>query len=153
MKNYMILLPLALISFTFTSCDNDDNDDPVIPTIQAPQTYSFERNGESTISYSGQTTRLEQADELYAALNSSGSTASGLDLMFNGSDGSSAGFANDLLNGTSKIIGSKTASSTLSGSATTKDKIQPIYYRFCFKRSAKLEYGCSSRHARFNYFS
>ena len=122
MKNYMILLPLALISFTFTSCDNDDNDDPVIPTIQAPQTYSFERNGESTISYSGQTTRLEQADELYAALNSSGSTASGLDLMFNGSDGSSAGFANDLLNETSKIIGSKTASSTLSGSATTKDK-------------------------------
>ena len=121
-KNYMILLPLALISFTFTSCDNDDNDDPVIPTIQAPQTYSFERNGESTISYSGQTTRLEQADELYAALNSSGSTASGLDLMFNGSDGSSAGFANDLLNGTSKIIGSKTASSTLAGSATTKER-------------------------------
>ena len=63
MKNYIILLPLVLISFTFTSCDNDDNDDPVIPTIRAPQTYSFERNGESTISYSGQTTRLEQADE------------------------------------------------------------------------------------------
>jgi hypothetical protein len=122
MKNYIILLPLVLISFTFTSCDNDDNDDPVIPTIQAPETYSFERNGESTISYSGQTTRLEQADELYAALNSSGSTASGLDLMFNGSDGSSAGFANDLLNGTSKIIGSKTASSTLAGSATTKER-------------------------------
>ena len=122
MKNYIILLPLVLISFTFTSCDNDDNDDLVIPTIQAPQTYSFERNGESTISYSGQTTRLEQADELYAALNSSGSTASGLDLMFNGSDGSSAGFANDLLNGTSKIIGSKTASSTLAGSATTKER-------------------------------
>ena len=34
MKNYIILLPLVLISFT--SCDNDDNDQPVIPTIQAP---------------------------------------------------------------------------------------------------------------------
>ena len=122
MKNYIILLPLVLISFTFTSCDPDDNDQPVIPTIQAPETYSFERNGESTVSYSGQTTRLEQADELYAALNSSESTASGLDLMFNGSEGSSAGFANDLLNGTSKIIGSKTASSTLAGSATTKER-------------------------------
>jgi hypothetical protein len=123
MKNYLLLLPLALISFTFTSCDDDDdNNDPVIPAIQAPDTYSFERNNESTVSYSGQTTRLEQADELYAALNSEGSTAEALDLMFNGSDGSSAGFANDLLNGTSKIIGSKTASSTLAGSATTKER-------------------------------
>ena len=122
MKNYLFLLPLALISFTFTSCDDDDNNDPVVPAIQAPDTYSFERNNESTVSYSGQTTRLEQADELYAALNSEGSTAAALDLMFNGSDGSSAGFANDLLNGTSKIIGSKTASSTLAGSATTKER-------------------------------
>ena len=123
MKNYLLLLPLALISFTFTSCDDDDdNNDPVVPAIQAPDTYSFERNNESTVSYSGQTTRLEQADELYAALNSEGSTAAALDLMFNGSDGTSAGFANDLLNGTSKIIGSKTASSTLAGSATTKER-------------------------------
>jgi hypothetical protein len=122
MKNYLLLLPLALISFTFTSCDDDDNNDPVVPALQAPETYSFERNNESTVSYSGQTTRLEQADELYAALNSEGSTATGLDLMFNGSDGSSAGFTNDLLNGTSKIIGSKTASSTLAGSATTKER-------------------------------
>jgi len=122
MKNYLLLLPLALISFTFTSCDDDDDNDSVIPSIQTPDTYSFERNNESTISYSGQTTRLEQADELYAALNSEGSTAEALDLMFNGSDGSSAGFANDLLNGTSKIIGSKTASSTLAGSATTKER-------------------------------
>ena len=122
MKNYLLLLPLALISFTFTSCDDDDDNDSVIPSIQTPDTYSFERNNESTVSYSGQTTRLEQADELYAALNSEGSTAEALDLMFNGSDGSSAGFANDLLNGTSKIIGSKTASSTLAGSATTKER-------------------------------
>ena len=84
-----------MVLISFTSCDNDDNDQPVIPTIQAPETYSFYRNGESTVSYSGQTTRLEQADELYSALNSSGSTASGLDLMFNGSEGSSAGIAND----------------------------------------------------------
>ena len=122
MKNYLLLLPLALISFTFTSCDDDDDQGSVIPSIQTPDTYSFERNNESTVSYSGQTTRLEQADELYAALNSEGSTAAALDLMFNGSDGSSAGFANDLLNGTSKIIGSKTASSTLAGSATTKER-------------------------------
>ena len=133
MKNYILLLPLALISFAFTSCDDgDDNNDPVIPTIQAPETYSFERNGESTISYSGQTTRLEQADELYAALNSSESTEAGLNLMFNGSDGSSAGFANDLLNGTSKIIGSKTASSTIAGSATTKQRFNQYIINFAY---------------------
>ena len=132
MKNYLLLLPLALISFTFTSCDDDDNNDPVVHAIQAPDTYSFERNNESTVSYSGQTTRLEQADELYAALNSEGSTAAALDLMFNGSDGSSAGFANDLLNGTSKIIGSKTASSTLAGSATTKQRFNQYIINFAY---------------------
>ena len=122
MKNYFKFLACSLMIITISSCDKDNNNDPIIPNIDAPETYSFQRNGESTVSYSGQTTRLEQADELYAALNSAESTAVGLDLMFNGSDGSSAGFANELLNGTSKIIGSKTASSTLAGSATTKER-------------------------------
>ena len=122
MKNYFKFLACSLIIIIISSCDKDNNNDPIIPNIDAPETYSFQRNGESTVSYSGQTTRLEQADELYAALNSAESTAAGLDLMFNGSDGSSAGFANELLNGTSKIIGSKTASSTLAGSATTKER-------------------------------
>lgn len=122
MKNYFKFLACSLMIITISSCDKDNNNDPIIPNIDAPETYSFQRNGESTVSYSGQTTRLEQADELYAALNSAESTAAGLDLMFNGSDGSSAGFANELLNGTSKIIGSKTASSTLAGSATTKER-------------------------------
>ena len=122
MKNYFKFLAYSLMIITISSCDKDNNNDPIIPNIDAPETYSFQRNGESTVSYSGQTTRLEQADELYAALNSAESTAAGLDLMFNGSDGSSAGFANELLNGTSKIIGSKTASSTLAGSVTTKER-------------------------------
>ena len=122
MKNYYKFLACSLMIITISSCDKDNNNDPIIPNIDAPETYSFQRNGESTVSYSGQTTRLEQADELYAALNSAESTAAGLDLMFNGSDGSSAGFANELLNGTSKIIGSKTASSTLAGSVTTKER-------------------------------
>ena len=43
-----------------------------------------------------------------------------LDAMFNGVDGSSAGFSNEDLNGTSKIIGSKTSASTLQGSAVDR---------------------------------
>ena len=113
-----MLLSLAIFVF---SCDNDDNDnDNGGNNIVAPTSYEFSRDGESSVSFSGQTTRLTQAEELYAALNSSEATESGLDLMFNGDANGSAGFADASLNGTSKIIGSKTAASTLAGSATTK---------------------------------
>ena len=63
----------------------------------------------STVSYGGQTTRLMQADELYSALNDASSTEVALDLMFGGDSNGSAGFADPALNGTSKIIRSKTS--------------------------------------------
>ena len=67
-----MLLSLAIFVF---SCDNDDNDnDNGGNNIVAPTSYEFSRNGESSVSFSGQTTRLTQAEELYAALNSSEAT-------------------------------------------------------------------------------
>ena len=85
MKNLIyksLILSLAIFVY---SCDNDDNDnDNGGNNIVAPTSYEFSRNGESSVSFSGQTTRLTQAEELYAALNSSEATESGLDLMFNG---------------------------------------------------------------------
>ena len=119
MKNIIyksMFLLLAIFSF---SCDSD-NDNSNTNTIVAPDYYEFTRNGESSVSFSGQTTRLMQAEELYAELNSSEATETGLDLMFNGDSNGSAGFSDASLNGTSKIIGSKTAASALAGSATTK---------------------------------
>ena len=71
-----------------------------------------------------------QAEELYTALNSSEATETGLDLMFNGDSDGSAGFADASLNGTSKIIGSKTAASTLAGSATTKARFDNMITDF-----------------------
>ena len=110
---------LSLAMFVF-SCDNDDdNNDPVVPTLDIPETYDFTRNGESTVSFGGQVTRLSQSDELYDALNDP-SDFDTLDAMFNGVDGSSAGFSNDDLNGTTKIIGGKTSASTLQGSAVDR---------------------------------
>ena len=50
-----------------------------------------------------------QADELYSALNDDSSTEAALDLMFGGDSNGSAGFADPALNGTSKIIRSKTS--------------------------------------------
>ena len=119
---------LSLAIFTF-SCDSD-NDNNNSNTIVAPDSYEFTRNGESSVSFSGQTTRLMQAEELYAALNSSEATETGLDLMFNGDSNGSAGFADASLNGTSKIIGSKTAASTLAGSATTKARFDNMITDF-----------------------
>lgn len=110
MKNFKFLnliLSLVLVGFVF-SCSDDDNDSPVSPG--APATYKFERNGASTVSYSGQTTRLKQADELYSALNSATSTEAAMDLMFAGDgNGQSAGFSDATLNGTTKLIRSKTS--------------------------------------------
>ncbi len=129
MKNLIfksMFLSLAIFAFSCDS-DNDNNDSN---TIVAPDSYEFTRNGESSVSFSGQTTRLMQAEELYAALNSSEATETGLDLMFNGDSNGSAGFADASLNGTSKIIGSKTAASTLAGSATTKARFDNMITDF-----------------------
>ena len=87
-----MLLSLAIFVF---SCDSDDDDNQGGNTIVAPSSYEFTRNGASTVSFGGQTTRLTQAEELYSALNSNESTASGLDLMFNGDGNGSAGFADE----------------------------------------------------------
>ena len=46
--------------------------------------------------------------------------------MFNGDGNGSAGFADESLNGTSKIIGSKTSASTLAGSAATKQRFDDM---------------------------
>ena len=116
-----------LTIFVF-SCDSDSDDDGS-SLITAPETYEFTRNGATSVSFSGQTTRLNQADELYGALNAETDEAS-LMLMFAGSDGTSAGFANPDLNGTSKLIRSKTAASTLSGSATTKARFDAMITDF-----------------------
>ena len=57
---------------------------------------------------------------MYGALNSADATVSALNLMFAGDGGSSAGFTNPDLNGTTKLIRSKTSASTLRGSAATQ---------------------------------
>jgi hypothetical protein len=118
-----MLLSLAIFVF---SCDSDDDDNNMVDPIVAPSSYDFTRDGETSVIYSGQTTRLAQSEQLYDALNALTSLED-LDMMFNGgSDGNSAGFADDPsgieLNGTSKKIGNKTSSSTLRGDAILKSQ-------------------------------
>ena len=114
---------LLTIILILVSCGDDDNhnhEHGLENEVIVPETYIFERNGMSSVSYSGQTTRLNQSDELYNALNDNSFTLSDLNKMFQGENGSSAGFSDDKLNGTSKIIGSKTSASSLRGNALTK---------------------------------
>lgn len=70
----MSMLLLAMISCS---------DDPVTVELQVPATYSFERNGQSSVDYSGQTDRLEQLNQIRSKLNSAngGNQVSGQELL------------------------------------------------------------------------
>ena len=113
-------LILTITSLFFMSCD-PDNDliDTPDPTV-APSTYNFTRNGTTTVSYSGQTTRIAMGQEFVSALKDETKTEIQLDAMFNHQAGGSD-FSDDNLNSSSKNIRSKTAASTDLFSANTTD--------------------------------
>ncbi len=74
----------------------------------------FTREGESTVSFAGQTTRLKQTKEIGSNLKKTTSVAA-IQLMFEGEEvngsSQSAGFSDASLNGTTKIVRSKTSAS------------------------------------------
>ncbi len=88
-----ILLFLVLGSLTFlgTGCDTNNTDG----TIEAPETYEFMRNGESSVAYPGQTDRLKMVAEMkaYIAKGNNGDLLSKQDLvdMFENTNGDGAG--------------------------------------------------------------
>lgn len=107
---FLLIFPLFIIS-----CNNDDDDD-IIVDITVPATYEFTRNGLSTVSFSGQTTRLKQVDEIYSALNSNSFSEEQIDKMF--ADGE--GFSDATLNGTGKKVRSKTSAGCAAGNSSTQ---------------------------------
>ena len=54
-----------------------------INNILPPDAYSFTREGVSTVYYTGQSARLEMAQEISSALNNETFTADEIDSMFN----------------------------------------------------------------------
>ncbi|VAW09931.1 FIG00930717: hypothetical protein [hydrothermal vent metagenome] len=114
----------ALSALIFTSCSNDDDvkppkvDGPVV--ITAPATYAFERNGNSNVSFGGQTTRIKMAKELGSALKDNSLTEMQLDGMFAHEEGN-ADFEDADLNASGKSIRSKVAASIDYFSANTTD--------------------------------
>lgn len=114
MKN--IVFGFALLSVAiFSSCKSDDEKiDPVV-VIEAPATYSFERNGNSNVSFGGQTTRIKMAGEIASALKDPTNTETTLAELF--ADGT--GFGEAGLNTSGKNLRSKVAASNDFFSANT----------------------------------
>ena len=115
MKNYTNISKyflLLIFPLLFIACD--DNEDDIVNEVVAPATYEFTRDGVSTVSFSGQTTRLNQVDAIYNYLNFKDEdggkpvfkTEAELKSMF--ADGDV--FMTGTLNGTGKKVRSKTGS-------------------------------------------
>lgn len=105
------LLPFLITTLLF-SCDSDNDD--VSPTIQAPATYNFERNGQSTVSFSGQTTRIQMGEELIRKMKDFSALESQLVEMYRNetlTGGDANPFESQELNEAGKSIKSKVASS------------------------------------------
>ena len=76
--------------------------------VSTPETYSFSRDGNSTVSFSGQTTRIQMANEIINRMKDFSASETTLHDMFSNKNNS---FSNEALNSSSKNVKSKTAAS------------------------------------------
>ncbi|UZO80431.1 DUF4856 domain-containing protein [Aquimarina sp. ERC-38] len=103
-------LSLAITGLLFSCSSDDEGTDMETILIEAPTTYSFERDGESTVSFSGQTTRIAMAEELVSNLTDPNVTIETLKAQFSHKEGEN-NFNNANLNNSDKNIRSKVAAS------------------------------------------
>ncbi len=103
-----VFVGLTAISAGFlTSCGDDDTD--VNPLLEVPSTYEFERNGESTVSFSGQTTRLDMLAEIKSVVsNGDDGSAVNADLLLNMFANENSPFESSDLNASTKELENKT---------------------------------------------
>ena len=116
----MTLSLFAIASLLISCSSDDDGPDLIITELEAPATYTFARNGETTVSYSGQTTRILMGQEFVSALKDPSKTEAQLDGMFAHVEGN-ADFSDADLNTSSKSIRSKVAASSDFFAANTTD--------------------------------
>ena len=102
MRKIVLTIVASIILF---SCENETTNET---NVTAPSTYTFERNGVTTVDYNGQTTRIEMGEELVAALLDPTKTEVEIDGMFTNTGNY---FTDTNLNSSSKSIRSKIAAS------------------------------------------
>ena len=103
MKN---LINIWVILFGIILIGCNDESDPIAPVdpvkvIEIPSTYTFLRDGQTSVSYGGQTSRLEMAAELGSHLNNETKTKEELVNMFD----NGTGFGNPALALSGKKLG------------------------------------------------
>jgi len=103
----VLLTALSVAALVFASCSNDSENEISYTT---PTTYSFERNGVTSVSFSGQTTRIQMGDEFVSVLKTTTETVESLNGKFAHSAGDTD-FSDADLNASSKSLRSKTAAS------------------------------------------
>ncbi|MFS4482623.1 DUF4856 domain-containing protein [Hyunsoonleella sp. 2307UL5-6] len=113
-----LILSACVVATLFQSCSNDDDNTVNPVSVVAPATFEFTRDGSSTVSFSGQTTRIEMGEELIDALKDTSKSEAQIDGMFTNTGDN---FADADLNASSKSIRSKTAASADYFSANTTD--------------------------------
>ncbi len=116
MRKFWIPLSLgAIVLMGTTACEKDDDSDKDNQNnVIAPATYTFERDGSSTVSYSGQTERLAMGGELSSAFKNTTKSETDLMHMYANEDASGNNvdpFSDPALNASSKSLRSKTAAS------------------------------------------
>ncbi len=102
-----------------------------------PENYKFERNGQSTVSYSGQVTRLNQANAIGNSLKDKSTQMSELQENFSNGEG----FAEAALNGTGKNIRSKVANSIgyyANGATTASDEAKSLMDSYLSKQVSEV---------------
>jgi hypothetical protein len=111
--NFTRLLLPSILAITLFSCDVTENNPA--NSIETPEIYEFTRSGESTVSFTGQTIRINMAAELSSSmLDFDSSTEDLLLQMYRNqtADGSDADpFSNSSLNESTKSVKSKVAAS------------------------------------------
>ena len=115
MKTHPLVYSILLVgSMATVACEEDDNG-PASPDINAPDTYSFTRDGQSTVNFEGQTQRIMMATELTGSMKRFGEVTETALLEMYRNEAEGGGDVNPFeeasLNETEKSIREKVAAS------------------------------------------
>ena len=119
------ILLFAPVLLTSLACEPNHVDPE--PEVIAPASYSFERNGATTVFYDGQSERLAMGGEFGSALKDDSKSATDLAELYANQDANGNDvdpFTNPLLNASTKSLRSKTAASYLYFSSNASESAQ-----------------------------